>query len=175
MIDVQVLRKENGDNLATGVFEQIKVFVAQTRKVEVGDKMAGRHGNKGIVAKIVPEEDMPFTAEGKSVDIILNPLGVISRMNAGQILETHLGIAAQALGFKVATPVMNGIKMDKIEEIMTSAGLDPSGKVQLFNGKTGEPFKEKTTLGITYMLKLHHQVEDKLHARSVGPLSLIHI
>lgn len=173
VIDVHTLRKEEGDNLATGVFKQIKVFVAQTRKIEVGDKMAGRHGNKGIVARIVPAEDMPFTQDGEPVDIILNPLGVISRMNIGQILEVHLGEAARRLGIKVATPVLNGVKTDQIEDLMETAGMDPDGKVQLFDGRTGEPFKERTTVGVIYMLKLHHQVEDKLHARSVGPYSMI--
>lgn len=173
VIDVQILRKEEGDNLATGVFKQVKVFVAQTRKIEVGDKMAGRHGNKGIVSRIVPVEDMPFTADGEPVDIILNPLGVISRMNIGQILETHLGEAARRLGFKVATPVLNGVKTSMIESLMEQSGMEEDGKVQLFNGKTGEPFKERTTVGVIYMLKLHHQIEDKLHARSVGPYSMI--
>lgn len=173
VIEVRTLRKEQGDNLPTGVINQVKVYVAQTRKVEVGDKMAGRHGNKGIVSAIVPVEDMPFTADGRQVDIVLNPLGVISRMNIGQVLETHLGIAAKKLGIKVATPILNGIDFSKIQEIMDHAGMDLSGKVQLYDGKTGDPFKEKSTVGIIYMMKLHHLVEDKIHARSVGPYSMV--
>ena len=173
VIGTHVLRRENGDNLPTGVFEQIKVYVAQTRKMEVGDKMAGRHGNKGIVSRIVPPEDMPFMEDGTPVDIILNPLGVISRMNIGQILETHLGAAAQKLGITIATPILNGISVDKIGDLMEQAGIPRDGKVQLFDGKTGEAFKEKTMVGVKYMLKLHHLVEDKIHARSVGPYSMV--
>ena len=173
VIDVQILRKEEGDNLATGVFQQVKVYVAQTRKIEVGDKMAGRHGNKGIVARIVPPEDMPHTADGQPVDIILNPLGVVSRMNIGQILEAHMGIAAKKLGIKVATPVLNGLSIEQIDKLMEEAGIDSDGKTQLFDGRTGEPFKERTFVGLTYMLKLHHLVEDKIHARSVGPYSMV--
>jgi DNA-directed RNA polymerase subunit beta len=135
--------------------------------------MAGRHGNKGIVSRIVPVEDMPFMEDGTPVDIILNPLGVISRMNIGQILETHLGGAAARLGIKVATPILDGLSTDKIGELMEMAGLPADGKVQLFNGKTGDAFKEKTMVGIKYMLKLHHLVEDKIHARSVGPYSMV--
>ena len=173
MIGVHVLRREDGDNLPTGVFKQVKVYVAQTRKIEVGDKMAGRHGNKGIVSRIVPREDMPFLADGTPVDIILNPLGVISRMNIGQILETHLGGAAKKLGIRVATPILNGVTIEQIASLMQQAGIPDDGKVQLYNGKTGEAFKEKTMVGIKYMLKLHHLVEDKIHARSVGPYSMV--
>ena len=173
VIGVHILRREDGDNLPTGVFKQIKVYVAQTRKIEVGDKMAGRHGNKGIVSRIVPPEDMPFMEDGTPVDIILNPLGVISRMNIGQILETHLGSAARALGIKVATPILNGLTTTQIGDLMETAGIPRDGKVQLFNGKTGEKFKEKTMVGVKYMLKLHHLVEDKIHARSVGPYSMV--
>jgi DNA-directed RNA polymerase subunit beta len=173
VIKTHILRRENGDNLPTGVFEQIKVYVAQTRKMEVGDKMAGRHGNKGIVSRIVPPEDMPFMEDGTPVDIILNPLGVISRMNIGQILETHLGAAATKLGITIATPILNGISVDKIGDLMEQAGIPRDGKVQLFDGKTGEAFKEKTMVGTKYMLKLHHLVEDKIHARSVGPYSMV--
>jgi DNA-directed RNA polymerase subunit beta len=173
VIAVHVLRREDGDNLATGVFKQVKVYVAQTRKIEVGDKMAGRHGNKGIVSRIAPIEDMPFMEDGTPVDIILNPLGVISRMNIGQILEAHMGIAAKKLGIKVATPILNGIPVEKIGELMDAAGLPNDGKVQLLDGRTGEPFKEKTMVGVKYMLKLHHLVEDKIHARSVGPYSMV--
>lgn len=173
VIGVHVLRREEGDNLPTGVFMQVKVYVAQTRKIEVGDKMAGRHGNKGIVSRIVPMEDMPFLEDGTPVDIVLNPLGVISRMNIGQILESHMGIAAQKLGIKVATPILNGITVEQIGDLMEKAGLPRDGKVQLFDGRTGEPFKEKTMVGVKYMLKLHHLVEDKIHARSVGPYSMV--
>jgi len=135
--------------------------------------MAGRHGNKGIVSRIVPIEDMPFDEEGNPVDILLNPLGVISRMNIGQILETHLGEAASKLGITVATPVLNGVSNDRITEIMVQAGMDPDGKRQLFDGETGEPFKERTVVGKKFMLKLHHLIEDKIHARSVGPYSMV--
>ena len=135
--------------------------------------MAGRHGNKGIVSRIVPAEDMPFLEDGTPVDIILNPLGVISRMNIGQVLETHLGGAARKLGIKVATPILNGMSTNQISELMQKAGLPADGKVQLYNGKTGEAFKETTMVGVKYMLKLHHLVEDKIHARSVGPYSMV--
>jgi DNA-directed RNA polymerase subunit beta len=173
VIWVHVLRREDGDNLPTWVFKQVKVYIAQTRKIEVGDKMAGRHGNKGIVSRIVPVEDMPFDESGTPVDIILNPLGVISRMNIGQILETHLGGAASKLGIKVATPILQGLTTKEIGALMEKAGIPADGKVQLYNGKTGEPFKEKTMVGVKYMLKLHHLVEDKIHARSVGPYSMV--
>ena len=173
VIAVQTLRREDGDNLPTGVFKQVKVYIAQTRKIEVGDKMAGRHGNKGIVSRIVPVADMPFMEDGTPVDIILNPLGVLSRMNIGQVLETHLGGAARKLGIKVATPILNGLTTDQISELMEKAGIPADGKVQLYNGKTGEPFKERTMVGVKYMLKLHHLVEDKIHARSVGPYSMV--
>ncbi len=173
ILDVHILKRELWDNLPTGVFKQVKVYVAQTRKIEVGDKMAGRHGNKGIVSKIVPVEDMPFMEDGTPIDIILNPLWVVSRMNIGQVLETHLGAAAKTLGIKVATPILNGIKIDQITDVMTKAGMEADGKVQLFDGETGQPFKERTMVGINYMLKLHHLVEDKIHARSVGPYSMV--
>ncbi|MBW7954769.1 DNA-directed RNA polymerase subunit beta [Candidatus Gracilibacteria bacterium] len=173
VIDVQILKKELGDNLPSGAFEQIKVYIAQTRKIEVGDKMAGRHGNKGIVSRIVPVEDMPFMEDGTPVDIILNPLGVVSRMNIGQILETHAGYAGKKLGIKIATPILNGLSIEQISTLMKKAGLSEDGKVQLFDGMTGEAFKEKTTVGVKYMLKLHHLVEDKIHARSVGPYSMV--
>jgi DNA-directed RNA polymerase subunit beta len=135
--------------------------------------MAGRHGNKGIVSKIVPEADMPFMEDGTPVDIILNPLGVVSRMNIGQILETHLGMAAKKLGITVATPILNGLSLDQVTKVMETAGMPSDGKVQLFDGETGEAFKETTTVGIKYMLKLHHLIEDKMHARSVGPYSMV--
>lgn len=173
VIDIQVFDRSEGDELSTGVMKQIKVFVAQTRKIRVGDKMAGRHGNKGVVSRIVPQEDMPFMADGTPIDVILNPLGVTSRMNIGQVLETHLGLAARTLGFKIATPPLDGIKTDQVRDYLKAAGLPVSGKMQLFDGDTGEPFAHETTVGIAYMLKLHHLVEDKIHARSVGPYSLV--
>ena len=173
VVDVQIFTRQDGDELPTGVIRQIKVYVAQTRKVQVGDKMAGRHGNKGVISNIVPSEDMPYLEDGTPVDIILNPLGVSSRMNIGQVLETHLGWAAEKFGIKVATPVLNGITLDQIGQIMKDAGLPDDGKVQLYDGRTGEPFHYTTVVGKVYMLKLLHLVEDKLHARSVGPYSLV--
>jgi DNA-directed RNA polymerase subunit beta len=173
VVDVHIFDRAEGDELPTGVIKQIKVFVAQTRKIQVGDKMAGRHGNKGVIAKILPKEDMPFLADGRHVDIVLNPLGVSSRMNIGQILETHLGWACQVLGLRMATPALNGISTDNIIKYLKLAGLPESGKIQLFDGRTGEPFSSITTVGQVYMLKLLHLVEDKIHARSVGPYSLV--
>ena len=149
------------------------MYVAAKRKISVGDKMAGRNGNKGVVARIVPEEDMPFLPDGTPVDIILNPLGVPSRMNVGQVLETHLGIAAKALGFNVATPVFDGINETKIREFLKKAHLDEDGKSTLIDGRTGEEFDQRVVVGLIYMLKLHHLVADKIHARAVGPYSLV--
>ena len=173
VVGVHIFDRAQGDELPTGVMKQIEVFVAQTRKIQVGDKMAGRHGNKGVISRIVAKEDMPFLADGTPVDIILNPLGVTSRMNIGQILETHLGWAADILGFKIATPALDGISPEEIAGFLKAAGLPEEGKVQLFDGRTGEQFGHKTTVGIVYMLKLLHLVEDKIHARSVGPYSLV--
>ena len=173
ILDVHVLKRENGDNLPTGVFKQVKVYVAQTRKIELWDKMAGRHGNKWIVSRIVPEEDMPFMDDGTPVDIILNPLWVVSRMNIGQVLETHLGMAARKMWITVATPILNGISVDEVTGLMEKAWMDKDGKVQLFDGETWEAFKERTMVWVKYMLKLHHLVEDKIHARSVGPYSMV--
>ena len=173
VVDVHIFDRAAGDELPTGVMKQIEVFVAQTRKMQVGDKMAGRHGNKGVVARIVPKADMPFMADGTPVDIILNPLGVTSRMNIGQILETHLGWACQLLGIKIATPALDGISPDQITGFLQASGLPEGGKIQLFDGRTGEPFAHQTTVGMVYMLKLLHLVEDKIHARSVGPYSLV--
>ena len=173
VVDVQIFDRSEGDELATGVIKQIKVFVAQTRKIRVGDKMAGRHGNKGVISRIVPREDMPFLEDGTPVDIILNPLGVTSRMNIGQILETHLGWACEKLGIKMATPALNGISPDSITGYLEAADLPPDGKVQLLDGRTGEKFAHRTTVGQVYMIKLLHLVEDKIHARSVGPYSLV--
>ncbi len=164
---------KRGDELPSGVLQMVKVYVASKRQISVGDKMAGRHGNKGVISKILPEEDMPFLADGTPVDIILNPLGVPSRMNVGQILETHLGWAAAKLGFKVRSPVFDSPTEDTIRSLLKEAGLPEDGKAQLHDGRTGEPFEQKTTVGYIYMLKLHHLVEDKVHARATGPYSLI--
>jgi DNA-directed RNA polymerase subunit beta len=164
---------KRGDELPSGVQQMVKVYVATKRQVSVGDKMAGRHGNKGVIAKILPEEDMPFLADGTPVQILLNPLGVPSRMNVGQILETHLGWAATKLGFKAVTPVFDGATEDEIRSCLKEAGLPVSGKAKLFDGRTGEPFEQDVTVGYIYMLKLHHLVDDKVHARATGPYSLI--
>ncbi|NDA09668.1 MAG: DNA-directed RNA polymerase subunit beta, partial [Verrucomicrobia bacterium] len=171
--DVELERVEAGEDIDPGIIKQVKVYVAAKRKISVGDKMAGRHGNKGVVAKIVPEEDMPFLPDGTPVDIILNPLGVPSRMNVGQVLETHLGIAARALGFNVATPVFDGISETKIRDFLKKAKLDEDGKSLLLDGRTGEPFDQRVVVGLIYMMKLHHLVADKIHARAVGPYSLV--
>ncbi len=173
VVGVQIFTRKNGDELPTGVNRQIRINVAQTRKISVGDKVAGRHGNKGVISIIVPQEDMPFLPDGTPVDIILNPLGVSSRMNIGQILETHLGWAAQKLDMKVASPALNGAKSDDINKMLKKAGLPEDGKIQLFDGRTGEPFEHETTVGIAYIMKLSHLIEDKIHARSVGPYSLV--
>ncbi len=173
VIGIKTFSAESGDKLEPGVIKQIQVTVADLRKIQVGDKMAGRHGNKGVISKIVPMADMPFLQDGTPVDIILSPLGVISRMNLGQLLETHLGLAANALGYKAATPVLNGITEEQIKEELQKAGLPVNGQVQLFDGRTGEPFDHQTTIGYNYMLKLNHMVEDKIHQRSIGPYSLI--
>ncbi|MEM1058714.1 MAG: DNA-directed RNA polymerase subunit beta [Verrucomicrobiota bacterium] len=171
--EVELDRVESGDDVDPGIVKQVKVFVASKRKLSVGDKMAGRHGNKGVVAKIVPEEDMPYLPDGSPVEIVLNPLGVPSRMNVGQVLETHLGIAADILGFKVATPVFDGIKEEKIWQYLDEAGLDRDGKSYLCDGRTGERFAQRVVVGRIYMLKLGHLVADKIHARAVGPYSLV--
>ncbi len=173
VVDVKIFSREAGDELENGVIQQIHVSIAQTRRISVGDKVAGRHGNKGVVSIIVPEEDMPFMPDGTPVDIVLNPLGVSSRMNIGQILETHLGWAARELDLYYATPALNGITNEEIRDELKRAGLPETGKVQLFDGKSGEPFDHETTVGIAYILKLAHLVEDKIHARSVGPYSLV--
>lgn len=173
VIDVQILNRSEGDDLPTSVLKRVIVQVAQMRHLEAGDKMAGRHGNKGVISKIVPAEDMPYMEDGTPVDIILNPLGVSSRMNIGQVLETHLGIAAQKMGIKTATPVLCGIKIDKIKDFLVENGLPEDGKFQLYDGHTGDPFDHRVVVGTTYMLKLIHLIEDKIHARSVGPYSLV--
>jgi len=164
---------KRGDELRPGVLQMVKVYVAAKRVISVGDKMAGRHGNKGVIAKILPKEDMPFLADGTPVQILLNPLGVPSRMNVGQILETHLGWAGKILGFQAITPVFDGASEDDINKVLADAGLPKHGKAQLFDGRTGEPLEQETTVGYIYMLKLHHLVDDKVHARSTGPYSLI--
>jgi len=173
IVGVQIFTRTNGDELSTGVNQQIKISIAQTRKISVGDKMAGRHGNKGIVSIIVLQENMPFLPDGTPIDIILNPLGVSARMNIGQVLETHLGWAANTLGFTVATPALNGISTQEITKKLKEAKLPSDGKIQLYDGFTGEPFDHRTTVGMGYMMKLSHLVEDKIHARSVGPYSLV--
>ncbi|GCF08998.1 DNA-directed RNA polymerase subunit beta [Dictyobacter arantiisoli] len=173
IVEVKVFSREAGDELPPGVNQLVRVSIAQKRKIGAGDKMAGRHGNKGVISRVLPIEDMPFLPDGTPVDIILNPLGVPHRMNIGQIMETHLGWAAEALGFKIATPVFDGATEDDIEEFLRRAGLPETGKVQLYDGRTGEPFDHPITVGYNYMLKLAHLVEDKVHARSTGPYSLI--
>jgi len=173
VVDIQIFSRKDGDDLATGVIKQIAVSVAHTRKMSIGDKIAGRHGNKGVISIIVPEEDMPYLPDGTPVDICLNPLGVASRMNIGQILETHIGWAAKELDMHVATPVLDGITSEQITSLLKEANLPEDGKITLYNGKTGEPFDHKVTVGITYILKLSHLVQDKLHARNVGPYSLV--
>ena len=173
VLGVKIFSRENGHELKAGVLMQIQIFVAQLRKIGVGDKMAGRHGNKGVVARVLPVEDMPFMEDGTPVDVILNPLGVPSRMNLGQLFETHLGMAAHALGYRVATPSFNGVSDEKISDELEKAGIARDGKSQLFDGRTGEPFEERTTVGVMHMIKLHHMVSDKIHARSTGPYTMV--
>ena len=173
IVDVKVFNRENSDELAAGVNQVIRVYIAQKRKISVGDKMAGRHGNKGVVSRILPVEDMPFMPDGTPVDVVLNPLGVPSRMNLGQVLEVHLGAAARLLGMKVATPVFDGATEEDIKQLLIESGLTPDGKTTLYDGRTGEPFDKPITVGVMYMLKLHHLVDDKIHARSTGPYSVI--
>jgi DNA-directed RNA polymerase subunit beta len=173
VVGVKVFSRENGHELKAGVIKQIQVFVAQMRKISVGDKLGGRHGNKGVIARILPIEDMPFMEDGTPVEIVLNPLGVPSRMNVGQLFETHLGMAARALGMKVASPSFNGVPADKIRELLKDAGLPEDGKQQLYDGRTGEAFRERTTVGSMYMIKLNHMVSDKIHARSTGPYTMV--
>ncbi|HHV07968.1 MAG TPA: DNA-directed RNA polymerase subunit beta [Firmicutes bacterium] len=173
VVDVKVFSRESGDEIAPGVNQLVRVYVAQKRKISEGDKMAGRHGNKGVIARILPEEDMPYLPDGTPVDIVLNPLGVPSRLNIGQVLETHLGWAADALGLKVATPVFDGASENEIKEMLSRAKLPDSGKIQLRDGRTGLPFDNDITVGYIYMLKLAHLVDDKIHARSTGPYSLV--
>jgi DNA-directed RNA polymerase subunit beta len=173
VVDIKIFSREQGDKLSTGVIEQIQVSVAQLKKISVGDKLAGRHGNKGVISKVAAVEDMPYLEDGTPVDMILNPLGVASRMNIGQILETHLGWAAMKLGYKAATPSLEGVTEEQIREELLKADLPEDGKVKLVNGRTGECFENKSTVGIMYVMKLHHLVDDKIHMRSIGPYSLI--
>jgi DNA-directed RNA polymerase subunit beta len=173
VVGVKVFSRENGHELKAGVLMQIQVFVAQMRKISVGDKLGGRHGNKGVIARILPVEDMPFMEDGTPVDIVLNPLGVPSRMNIGQLFETHLGMAARALGMKVASPSFNGVPMSKIRTMLKEAGFPEDGKQQLYDGRTGGAYKERTTVGSMYMIKLNHMVADKIHARSTGPYTMV--
>jgi DNA-directed RNA polymerase subunit beta len=173
VVDVKVFSRGNDDELSPGVNQMVRVYVAQKRKISVGDKMAGRHGNKGVISRILPEEDMPFLPDGTPLEIVLNPLGVPSRMNIGQILETHLGLAARMLGWHVATPVFDGANEDDIMDALEKAGFSRDGKTILYDGRTGEPFDNRVTVGYMYMLKLAHLVDDKIHARSTGPYSLV--
>ena len=173
IVDVKVFSRENGDELSPGVNKLVRVYIAQKRKISEGDKMAGRHGNKGVISRIMPVEDMPFLPDGTPVQIVLNPLGVPSRMNIGQVLETHLGMAAKLLGFHVATPVFDGATEIEVMDTMEEAGMRRDGKTVLYDGRTGEPFDNPVTVGIIYMIKLAHLVDDKIHARSTGPYSLV--
>ncbi len=173
IVDIKVFTRENGDELLPGVNELVRVYIAKKRKISVGDKMAGRHGNKGVISKVLPAEDMPFLEDGTPLEIVLNPLGVPSRMNIGQVLEVHLGLAAKTLGWKIATPVFDGANEYDIMDALELAGFSRSGKVKLYDGRTGEPFDNEVTVGYMYMLKLHHLVDDKIHARSTGPYSLV--
>jgi DNA-directed RNA polymerase subunit beta len=173
VVDVKVFSREEGDNLPPGVIKSIQVTIAELRKLQAGDKVAGRHGNKGVVSIVVPVEDMPFTPEGRPVDVVLTPLGVVSRMNLGQILEVHLGLAAEKLGYKVAAPVFAGAPAESIKAELKAAGYPESGQLRLHDGRTGEAFDNAVTVGVMYMLKLNHMVEDKMHQRSIGPYSLI--
>ena len=173
IVDVKIFTRDNSEELGPGVNQVIRCYIATKRKISVGDKMAGRHGNKGVISRILPKEDMPFLPDGTPIDILLNPLGIPSRMNLGQILEVHLGAAARALGWKVSTPVFDGASDKEIEELLQEAGLSPDGKQTLYDGRTGEPFASPITVGVMYMLKLHHLVDDKIHARSTGPYSLV--
>ena len=173
IVDIKVFTRENGDDLNPGVNELVRCYIAQKRKISVGDKMAGRHGNKGVISRVLPEEDMPFLPDGRPLQICLNPLGVPSRMNIGQVLEVHLGWAASQLGWHIATPVFDGATESDIEECLEKAGYNANGKTVLYDGRTGEPFDNEVTVGIMYILKLHHLVDDKIHARSTGPYSLV--
>jgi DNA-directed RNA polymerase subunit beta len=171
--NTKISQLKRGDELPSGVLEVAKVSIATKRRLSVGDKMAGRHGNKGVIAKILPEEDMPYLEDGTPVEMVLNPLGVPSRMNVGQILETHLGWAAKTLDFQAVTPIFDGAKESEVRDTLIEAGLPEDGKTTLYDGRTGEPFGQKVAIGYMYMLKLHHLVDEKVHARATGPYSLI--
>ena len=173
VVDIQIFSRKNKDELETGVNQMVRVTIAQKRKISIGDKMAGRHGNKGIVSKILPVEDMPFMANGQPVDIVLNPLGIPSRMNVGQVLEVHLGLVAKALGIKIATPVFDGVKEQEIKQMLKDNNFPENGKIQLYDGRTGEPFENPVTVGYMYYIKLEHMVNDKMHARSTGPYAYV--
>ena len=178
VVDVKIFTRKNRDELSPGVNKLVRVYIAQKRKISVGDKMAGRHGNKGVISRVLPREDMPFMADGTPIQIVLNPLGVPSRMNIGQVLEVHLGLVANMLGIKISTPVFDGANESDISQLFSENGLVNSngkvdGKIQLFDGRTGEPFENPVTVGYMYYLKLHHLVDDKIHARSTGPYSLV--
>lgn len=173
ILDVKVFDRENGDELSPGVNQMVRVYIVQKRKIHEGDKMAGRHGNKGVISRILPEEDMPYMPDGTPIDIMLNPLGVPSRMNIGQVLELHLGMAAKKLGIKVATPVFDGAREEDVWATIEEAGMDKDAKTRLYDGRTGEAFDNRVSVGVMYMIKLAHMVDDKLHARSTGPYSLV--
>lgn len=173
IVDVKIFTRDNSDELGPGVNQIIRCYIATKRKISVGDKMAGRHGNKGVISRVLPEEDMPFMPDGTPIDILLNPLGVPSRMNLGQVLEVHLGGAAKALGWKISTPVFDGATEEDVKELLAKAGMSEDGKMTLYDGRTGDPFASPITVGVMYMLKLHHLVDDKIHARSTGPYSLV--
>ena len=173
IVDIKIFTRDNSDELGPGVNQIIRCYIATKRKISVGDKMSGRHGNKGVISRVLPEEDMPFLPDGTPIDILLNPLGLPSRMNLGQILEVHLGGAAKALGWHVSTPVFDGATQEDVEELLQQAGMTPDGKSILYDGRTGDPFDKPITVGVMYMLKLHHLVDDKIHARSTGPYSLV--
>ena len=173
VVDVKIFTRDNSDELSPGVNQVIRCYIATKRKISVGDKMAGRHGNKGVISRILPVEDMPFMPDGTPVDVVLNPLGVPSRMNLGQVLEVHLGAAVRDLGWKIATPVFDGATEEEIAELLEKVGRTPDGKIDLYDGRTGDKFDKPVTVGVMYMLKLHHLVDDKIHARSTGPYSLV--
>ena len=173
VVDVKVFTREKKDELSPGVNQMVRVYIAQKRKISVGDKMAGRHGNKGVISRILPEEDMPFMPDGTPLQIVLNPLGVPSRMNIGQVLELHLGMACKKLGLHIATPVFDGATEEDIKRLLVKAGCDEDGKTILYDGRTGQPFENRVSVGYMYYLKLHHLVDDKIHARSTGPYSLV--
>ncbi|MFZ0477197.1 MAG: DNA-directed RNA polymerase subunit beta, partial [Halobacillus sp.] len=173
VLDVKIFNREDGDELPPGVNQLVRVYIVQKRKIHEGDKMAGRHGNKGVISRILPEEDMPYLPDGTPIDIMLNPLGVPSRMNIGQVLELHIGMAARALGIHVATPVFDGAREEDVWETLEEAGMPRDGKTVLYDGRTGEPFDNRISVGVMYMIKLAHMVDDKLHARSTGPYSLV--